>query len=176
MTGVHPAEHRLGQPVDDLVAQPRSEQLGDRHVGRPQGQHRLGARPGQAVVGEHAGRRQGIEVERYAEQRARQGPERAAGPDLGRPRGRVDHVEPQLGDQPDGLGAAREHRLGADVDDVPRRPRASRSLPPTTGELSSSSTDIPDAAQLAGRHQAGDTAAHHHHVGSLGHGATLAPA
>ncbi len=119
MAGVHATEHRLGQPVDDLVTEPRAEQLRDRHVLLAEWQHGLVAGPGQAVVGEHAGGGQRVEVEGYAEQRARQRPERAAGPDLGRPGGRVDDVQPELADQPDGLRPARQHRLGADVDHDP---------------------------------------------------------
>ena len=78
----------------------------------------------------------------------------------------MDHVEPQLGDQPDGLGAPRQHRLGADVDLDPAD-RAQPELAADDGRALEQQHRQPGRGQLAGRHQAGDAAAHHHDVGSL---------
>ena len=93
--------------------------FGDRHVLVAQREHRLVPGPGEAVVGQHPGGGQRVEVEGNAEQRARERSERAAGPELGRTGRGVDHVEAELRDEVDGLGATRQHRLGTDIEDDP---------------------------------------------------------
>ena len=116
-----------------------------------------------------------VEVEGYAEQRARQRPEGTPRPDLGRPGGGMHHVEPQLGDQSDGLGPARQHRLGADVDLDPAD-RAEPQLAADVGRALQDQDRHPGPAQLAGGREPGDAATDHHYVGSrvghAGHSAT----
>ena len=118
VAGVHPAEQGLHEPVDDLVAEPRRDQVTDGDVALDPGggQVALGAHPSQAGVGQQPGRRELVQVERDPHQRAGQGAERAAGPD---PRGRGRRVldrQPERTGEGHPLGAAVEHRLGADVD------------------------------------------------------------
>ena len=59
MTGVHPAEQRLRQPVDHFRPEARAEELGDRDVGVVQRPSRLVAGALEAVVGQHARTRPG---------------------------------------------------------------------------------------------------------------------
>ena len=118
MAGVHAAEQRLHEAVDDLVAEPGGHQVADGHVvaGLAVG---LGRCPGETLGAEHPARRELVEVERHPHQGARQVAEQPAGPDAGRGGGRMDDLGSELADQVDALGPAREHRLGADVDGEP---------------------------------------------------------
>ena len=141
-TGVHAAEQGLDQPLHDLVAQPRGDQVADRDVVVDGGDHPLAqarARPsGRARRSRPARRRRtalpsgdrGIGA-------ARRGTRSARWRTSGAPRRDRARAPAHA------LGAAVEHRLGADVDDRPRPPTPSRSLPPISGDPSSTSTSRP---------------------------------
>ena len=117
MAGVHTAEQRLHQPVDHLVAEPARHQVTDRDVvverrGRA-------ARPRRGPAPPRRGRpdsRSSGRSQRHAHHRARQRPQRAAGPDPRRLDRRVHDLQPELAGQRDAFRTAVEHRLRADVD------------------------------------------------------------
>jgi hypothetical protein len=116
--GVHPAEQRLHEPVDDLVPQPGGDQVsdGDVPVDLRRRQVALRADPGQPLAGEHARVRELVEVQRDAHQRPRQRAEGAAGPD---PRGRGGRVldrKVEGAGQRNTLRTPVQHRLGAHID------------------------------------------------------------
>ena len=118
MTGVHPAEERLDEAVDELVTEPGGHEVAHRHVVVHLGRALVGG-PREALGAQHPARGELVEVEGHAHQRARHGPQRAAGPD-GRGRaGGVDEPGADLGGQLDALRTAGQHRLGTDVDGEP---------------------------------------------------------
>ena len=169
--GVHAAEQGLGQPVDDLRAEPRAEQLRDRDVVRAERVRRsrgsLGRDPSSESTPEaasargRAGRRAGSGAAGRSAPRVHSWDESAAGWATSRP---------ELGCEPDALGTPGEHRLGADVDLDPAdalQPELAadvrRTLEHEHGQ--------PGRRQVAGRGEPADAGADHHHVGSrLGHG------
>ena len=93
------------------------------------------------------------------------GPQRPAGPQRRRGGGgRLEAVaEADLAGQGHGLGAARQHRLGAEVD--PRaRDLAGSSLPPSRSDASSTVTRSTALQQPVGGGQSGDAAPDDHDV------------
>ena len=125
VTGVHAAEQRLDEPVDDLLPEALGDDVGDA-----------------AVPGEVEGRQ--VRLPAYASSAAslstpdRARSSRSSGTPIsergsGRSAPRVQSeddvdegcttAQPQRARQVDGLGTAVQHRLGADVDRHSRRPR-----------------------------------------------------
>ena len=132
--GVHAAEQRLDQAVDDLVAEPRCHQVAHGEVvARARWAAAwLGPNLRQTLVAEHTRRGEAVDVERDPHQRARQRPELAAGPEPRRRGRRVDDLEPELPRQLHALGR-RLSIASAPTSTVTPATSASRSLPPTCG-------------------------------------------
>ena len=124
--------------------------------------------PVEALLGEHAGLADLVEVERYAEQGARQRAQCAPRPELGRARGRVDQVEAELLGEPDRLGTTGQHGLGAHVD-LDAAHDAGPELAADVGRAFEQEHGEPGTAELTSSGQAGETAADHHDIGSGGH-------
>ena len=147
--GVHPAEQRLDEPVDDLVAEPGGHQVADGDVAVDLGgrERRLGPDPGQPLVGQHAGGRELVQVERHAHQRARQRAQRAAGPHPRR-RGRGVHDRRararRPGRRPRAAGAA-----------SPRRRRRRGRRPPPPGAACRRASPSPRAGRRRARRRRG---------------------
>ena len=165
VAGVHAAEQRLDQPVDDLVAEPRADAARrPRRRRRPAGSAVSCAARSRPSAEQHARGARPVEVERDAHA-ACAGSGRSAPRVHSRRRGRRRVHD--LGRRGRRLGERRpprapgEHRLGAHVD---RRRR------PTVGQRGACRrrrasprarrTRRPARGQVAGRGQAGDPAAH----------------
>ena len=173
VAGVHPAEQRLDEPVDELVAQAGGDQVAHGHVVGDGGVG-LVARAGQSLGAEHPADGQLVEVERHAHERARHRPQRATGPDGGARRGRVDEVGPERGGEGDPLGATREHRLRTHVDGEAGDLRAAKLAAEHRGALQEQHV-APGRGEVARRDQSGDSPTDDHHVAhvtSLGGGCT----
>ena len=94
-----------------------ADQVADRDVVVDRRRRAARPRPGPAPSSDRTpDARSSSQVERHAHHRARQRPQRAAGPDPRRLHRRVHDLQPELAGQRDALGPAVEHRLGADVD------------------------------------------------------------
>ena len=126
VAGVHAAEQRLDQPVDDLVAEPGRDQLADGDVlavgerGDPAVSSRSRASPASLRTPDAA---TCVDVGGHAHHRPRQRPQRSPGPDGRRGRRGVDDVEPELAREVDAFRPPSQHRLGADVHGDAGRPR-----------------------------------------------------
>ena len=173
VAGVHPAEQRLRQPVDHFLPEARAEELGDRDVVVVQRLWRLVASALETLVRQHSRRGQAVQVQRYAEQRARQRAERVARPQLCGPGDRMHEVDPELRGQTDRLGPARQHRLRADVH-LHARDRVQPQLAADGGRPLEHQHRQARGHEIASGRQAGQAAADHHDIGSdigsrLGH-------
>ena len=145
VAGVHASEQRLDEAVDELVAEPRRDQVADRDV-VVDGGDGLGARAGQALGAEHAA---GGELRRGRRGR----PSASAASCAGTPR---DHTADVAGvgwttSAPSSAASASPSGRRASIASAPTStvsPATSprRSLPPTWGEPSSSRTSRPVAA------------------------------
>jgi hypothetical protein len=160
--GVHPAEQRLDETVDELVAQAPGHQVADGHV-VADGRRELVPRADQTLAAEHAARGQLVEVERDPHQRARQRPQRAARPHGRRGRRRVHDLRADLAGQRQALGTTRQHGLGTDVDGQPRDLGAAQLAADPRGSLEQQDVAT-RRGEPPGRDQTGDPATHDDHV------------
>ncbi len=111
MTGVHPAEQRLDEPVEHVTAQPLGDERRDRDI-------LVGHRDDVRVDIGDAGRGQRVDVSRDAHDRRRHRSQGAMRPDRRGDRAGVDHlrVETDGVDEVERLGPAGEHRLRTEVE------------------------------------------------------------
>ncbi len=162
VAGVHPAEQGLDQSLDHLVAEPRGDEVADRHVVGDVGRG-LGGRARQPLRAQHPAGRELVEVEGDAHERARQRAQGSARPDPGRRGGRVQDLGAELVGQVQPLGAAGQHRLGADVDGEPGDLGAAQLPAELRGRLEQQHV-APRRGEPARGDQPGDSPTDDHHV------------
>ena len=161
VAGVHPAEQRLDQPVDHLVAEPAGDQVADRDVVADRAPGLLVLDPGQALLGQHARTR--------AARRGRAARPSASAAAAAARRGSRSATTAPRGARPPARarGPGRRPRAAGSASPRRRRRRATpptsarRSLPPASGAASSTVTSSPRRQEVR-RGQPGDPAPDHH--------------